>query len=108
MCYSADTFSQESAVMTTTTIRLPDDLKARVADAAKRAGTTAHGFMVEAIAEKTAQAERRADFDSVADERFATIVSTGKSIPWAEMRSYLQARIAGNTSLRPQDRMVAP
>jgi predicted transcriptional regulator len=41
--------------MSTTTIRLPDELKARVARAAKRAGTTAHGFIVEAIAEKTGQ-----------------------------------------------------
>ena len=32
-----------------TTIRLPNDLKARVAAAAKRAGTTAHSFILEAI-----------------------------------------------------------
>jgi predicted transcriptional regulator len=52
--------------MTTTTIRLPEDLKARVATAAKRSGMTAHSFILEAIAEKTQQAELRADFDAVA------------------------------------------
>ena len=41
--------------MPTTTIRLPEDLKARVAVAAKRSGMTPHGFMLEAIAEKTEQ-----------------------------------------------------
>ncbi len=54
--------------MTTTTIRLSDELKARVSKAAKRAGTTSHSFIPEAIAEKTAQAEQRADFDSVAEQ----------------------------------------
>ncbi|MDE2257829.1 MAG: CopG family transcriptional regulator, partial [Xanthomonadaceae bacterium] len=31
--------------MSTTTIRLPDDLKARIATAAERAGTTSHNFI---------------------------------------------------------------
>ena len=31
--------------MSTTTIRLPEDLKARVAAAAKRSGMTAHGYV---------------------------------------------------------------
>jgi predicted transcriptional regulator len=47
--------------MSTTTIRLPDELKARVALAAEQAGTTAHQFILQAIAEKTAQAELRSE-----------------------------------------------
>lgn len=50
--------------MSTTTIHLPEDLKARIA-AAKRAGTSTHGFILEDIAEKAEQAERHADFDAV-------------------------------------------
>ena len=38
--------------MSTTTIRLPENLKARVARAAERSGTSAHSFILEAIAEK--------------------------------------------------------
>ena len=93
--------------MSTTTIRLPDDLKARVADAAKRAGTTAHGFILEAIAEKTLQAEQRADLDAVAEERYAEIVSSGKTIPWTDMRKYLEARVAGKKLTRPAARKLA-
>lgn len=93
--------------MSTTTIRLPDDLKERVADAAKRAGTTAHGFILEAIAEKTQQAEQRADFDSVAEGRYAEIVSSGKTIPWADMRKYLEARVAGGGARPPSARKLA-
>ena len=93
--------------MTTTTIRLPEDLKARVATAAKLSGTTAHGFILDAIAEKTQQAELRADFDEVAEQRYADIVSSGKTIPWAEMRKYLEARVSGKSAKRPVSRKLA-
>ena len=93
--------------MPTTTIRLPDDLKARIAAAAKRAGTTAHAFILEAIAEKAEQAERRADFDAVAEARYAGIVASGKTIPWQEMRGYLEARMAGRAAKRPVARKLS-
>ncbi len=48
--------------MSTTTIRLPDDLKARLAAAAERAGTTSHNFILQAIAEKTELEEQRQAF----------------------------------------------
>jgi len=47
--------------MSTTTIRLPHELKARVVAAAKKAGTTAHSFILEAIAEKADEEERRSE-----------------------------------------------
>lgn len=93
--------------MSTTTIRLPEDLKARVAAAAKRSGTSTHGFILEAIAEKAAQDELRADFDAVAEARYAAIVSSGKTIAWEEMRGYLEERLAGKNAKRPQARKLA-
>lgn len=87
--------------MSTTTIRIPEDLKARVVVAAERAGKTAHSFILEAIADKAEQVERRADFHAVADQRYANLVATGKTIPWEKMRSTLEKRIAGKTSVRP-------
>lgn len=93
--------------MPTTTIRLPEDLKARIASAAKRAGTTTHAFILEAIAEKALQEERRADFDAEAEARYARIAASGKSISWTEMRQYLEARIAGETPKRPSARKLA-
>jgi len=93
--------------MSTTTIRLPENLKARVAAAAKRAGTSTHGFILEAIAEKAKQDELRADFDAVAEERYAAIVTSGQTIPWEEMRGYLEERLAGKNANRPQARKLA-
>ena len=94
--------------MSTTTVRIPEELKARVTAAALRAGTTSHGFILEAIAEKTDQAERRADFEGVANKRYANLLKSGKSISWDRMRSYLQGRIAGTKSpTRPPARKLA-
>lgn len=87
--------------MSTTTIRLPEELKARVAAAAERAGTTAHSFILEAIAQKADQDERRGDFNDVAEKRYAHIVASGKTIPWHEMRTYLEHRLAGKAATRP-------
>ena len=93
--------------MSTTTIRLPEDLKARVAAAAKRSGTTAHAFIIEAIVEKTEQDSLRADFDAIAEDRYAVIVASGKTIPWEEMRGYLEDRLAGKVVKRPVARKLA-
>ena len=93
--------------MSTTTIRLPEELKARIAAAAKRAGTTAHSFILEAIAEKAELEEQRADFNRVAEERYARVVATGKTIPWNEMRGYLENRLAVKPAKRPAARKLA-
>ena len=93
--------------MPTTTIRISDDLKARVAAAAECAGKTSHGFILEAIAEKAEQTERRNDFDDVADRRFADIVASGKTIPWSEMRTYLEKRLIGKPARRPAAKKLA-
>lgn len=93
--------------MSTTTIRLPRELKERVARAAERSGTTPHGFILDAIAEKTAQEELRADFQEVAEERYAEIVATGQTIPWSEMRDYLRRRVAGKKAPPPKARKLA-
>lgn len=89
--------------MLTTTIRLPNALKARVAAAAERAGTTAQGFILQAITEKTDEEERRSEFIAVAEKRYATIVASGKTVPWSEMCAYLASRVAGKNRVdRPR------
>jgi predicted transcriptional regulator len=93
--------------MSTTTIRLPQDLKERVARAADRAGTTAHSFILEAIAEKAEREECRGEFQDTAERRYAEIVASGKTVPWSEMRRYLERRLTGNKIVRPKPRNLA-
>ena len=87
--------------MSTTSIRLTDELKARLTRAAEQEGTSAHNFILEAIAEKADAAERRADFYAEANRRYAEFLETGESIPWEEVRRYLMGRIHGKTMPRP-------
>lgn len=92
--------------MSTTTIRLPEQLKGRVARAAKQAGTTAHGFILEAIAEKTEMSERRSAFHQLAESRLAELVATGETVSWSDARRYLELRAAGQTPARPSARKL--
>jgi predicted transcriptional regulator len=85
----------------TTTIRLPDELKSRIASAAERAGKTTHSFIIEAITEKAELEERRAGFEAEADARFSKIVETGKTVAWNDVREYLQQRVSGQSPARP-------
>lgn len=79
--------------MTTTTIRLDDALKARLAAAAERAGKTSHAFIVDALAETVERAEREQEFHAVADERWAALLRTGKSVPWETLRERMAGRL---------------
>jgi len=93
--------------MSTTSIRLPRDLKERVARAAERTGTSAHSFILEAIAEKAEQEERRGEFQDTAERRYAEIFASGKTVPWSEMRRYLERRLTRNKIARPKPRTLA-
>ena len=81
--------------MSTTTIRLDDDLKARIASAAERAGKTAHAFMLDAVTETVARDEAEAEFHRLADERWAHLLESGESVAWSETKSWLEARARG-------------
>lgn len=92
--------------MSTTTIRLDDDLKERVSEAAARAGKTAHAFIRDAIAESVEQAEFDAEMDRICEERWAEFLKTGEAIPWEEVKAYMTATAAGEKAERPVPRKI--
>jgi predicted transcriptional regulator len=89
---------------TTTSIRLDEELKERIASAAQRSGKTPNAFIVDAITETVEQAELQADFDRVSDERWGEIARTGKTVPLADADAYLAARARGERPARPRSR----
>ena len=93
--------------MTTTTIRIEEELKARVAAAAQLSGKTAHAFVLEAIAQKVEQVETDAEFNRLADQRWSKLLATGQTIPWADARSDLEARSRGEDALKPLARELS-
>ena len=92
--------------MSTTTIRIEDDLKARVAAAAQRAGKTAHAFIVDAIAQTVEQVELEDEFHRVADARWAKVLRTGKTVAWDATKAYLEARSHGKSPRKPVARKL--
>jgi predicted transcriptional regulator len=92
--------------MSTTTIRLPEDLKARVASAAEQAGITAHAFILEAIADRALQAEARVAFVGECRERLAKYDATGLGVSWEDARQYALDRAAGKPVARPKARKI--
>lgn len=88
--------------MATTTVRVPDALKARIARAAEHAGTTPHALMLEALEQRVELEEARAVMLSDADRRHEEWTRTGRGYDWHEMRAYLQARAGGRRAKRPR------
>lgn len=88
--------------MSTTTIRLEDQLKARIATAAERAGTTAHAFILEAVERTVEQAEQEEAFHRLADERWNKLLETGKTVAWEEAKSHIAARARGERPRKPK------
>ncbi|MBO9856862.1 MULTISPECIES: DNA-binding protein [Xanthomonas] len=101
VCYFGSAIRSPEVAMSTTTIRLPDELKARVARAAKDAGTTAHGFIVDAIAEKIDAYERRTAFHAEAQQRWAAIQEGANTLSWADVRQYMQQLADGDDPAPP-------
>jgi predicted transcriptional regulator len=92
--------------MSTTTIRIDEELKARVAMAAQRAGKTAHAFIVEAIARTVEQVEWDEAFERLADDRWTSLMTNERSVAWSDTKAWLEARARGVQSPRPSARKL--
>ncbi len=90
--------------MTTTSLKLPDELKARAASAAKARGITTHAFMLEAIREATTAAEQRAQFVAVAQAARDDMLHSGKGYAADEVHNYLRAKAGGAPVHKPKAR----
>ncbi len=92
--------------MSTTTIRIEDSLKARVAAAAERTGKTAHAFILDAIAQTVEQLEQDDAFDRVADQRWAKLLASGKTVAWDDAKVYLECKVRGEAARKPTARKL--
>ncbi|MFN9679348.1 MAG: CopG family ribbon-helix-helix protein [Betaproteobacteria bacterium] len=87
---------------TTTTIKLPADLKPRIAPLAEAAGKTAHAWMVEALERQAALAEAREAFLREARASAAEIDAGGALYSAQDVAAYLLSRAAGKAAARPR------
>ncbi len=88
--------------MSTTTLKLPEDLKQRIAAVAADAGKSPHAFMVEALAAQTALAERRRVFVAAAHAAAQEVAQYGLVYDADEVFGYLQDKLKGKRTRRPK------
>jgi predicted transcriptional regulator len=90
--------------MSTTSLKLSDELKQRAVAAAQKLGVSVHAFMVQAIEQAATAAERRARFVAEAEAAREEMLKTGKGYDADEVHAYLKARVAGRKSPKPKAR----
>ena len=88
----------------TTTLRLPETVRKRIADAASKRGTTAHAFMLDAINDALVAAELQADMHQTADARMDQLLATGEGLLWDDVRPWLEAWAVGEDAAPPKPR----
>jgi predicted transcriptional regulator len=90
--------------MSATSLKLPDDLKRRIAKLAARTGQTPHAFMVDALAREAQRSELRQRFAAEAKESEREALDSGKAHSLDATFDYLAARIGGKNPRRPRAR----
>lgn len=86
----------------TTSLKLPDDLKEKVAELAQGVAQTPHAYMVEAIAEKVGRDERRRDFLDAGLEAQARYKRTGIVYSHKDVMGYVRKLAAGKKARKPK------
>jgi predicted transcriptional regulator len=87
--------------MSTTSLKLPDELKQQAARAAKELGVSPHAFMVEAIRQAVDAVEQRSQFVAQALDARAEMLQSGNGHDADDVRAYLRKRISDKQTPRP-------
>ena len=86
----------------TTTLKLPEDLKERIAPLAEAEGKTAHAWMVEAIALQADVAERSKTFRDEGRSRLHAFDQNRAVYRAEDVRRYFTALASGRKAARPK------
>ena len=86
----------------TTTLKLPDELKARIAPLAESAAKTPHAWMIEALEAQARLAEMRQSFINDALASAAEIDAGGALYAMQDIHEYLLAKAEGKAAKRPK------
>jgi predicted transcriptional regulator len=89
-------------VSSTTTLKLPEELKARITAAALAAQQTPHAWMIEALAAQAELSERRRELIGSALAAREEVARYGLVFDADEVFSYLREKLAGKPASRPR------
>jgi predicted transcriptional regulator len=86
----------------TTSLKLPEELKEKIATLAHGVAQTPHAYMVEAIAEKVVRDQKRQEFIDSARKSVAHFKRTGIAYALEDVERYILKRAAGKKATRPK------
>lgn len=86
----------------TTTLKLPGELKARIVAAAKASGKSPHAFTIEVLNNHVHFAEARQSFISDAVASAAEVDANGMVYTMKDVQAYILALAAGKAAKRPE------
>ena len=75
-----------------TSLKLPAELKAQIEETARKAGMTAHAFMVKALSDTARRAEQREQFQQDSLDALAEVERTGLAYTLDDVESYFEQR----------------
>lgn len=87
--------------MSTTSLKLSDELRQRATKAAQELGVSPHAFMVDAIRQAAEAVEQRSEFVAQALAARDEMRRDGSGHDAADVRTYLRRRIADGQAARP-------
>jgi len=90
--------------MTATSLKIPEELKRRLDRLAASAQKTTHAFMVDILAQEAQRAELRERFAAEAAASENEAMGSGTAISLDRTFDYLEKRISGKKTRRPQPR----
>lgn len=88
--------------MSTTSLKLPDELKARTAAAAKARGMSTHAFMLNAVEQATSAAERREAFIQEGLKSLEDTKKSNKVYDGDEVLEWFRAKARGENLPKPK------
>lgn len=88
--------------MSTTSLKLPDELKTRLRTVAEARHTSAHAFMLESLQNAVVAAEQQLAFLADAEAAYEQMCESGEGYDAADVHRYIHARARGESVERPQ------
>lgn len=85
-----------------TTLKVPDDLRARLAEQAEAEGKSAHAYMLEALKEKADRADRRREYLSAGAAALEEYERSGIAYAMEDVEQYILGIAAGKKPGRPK------
>lgn len=93
-------------MVATTTLKLSNELKARVAAVAQSVGKTPHALMIDALTTQMSLLERRQSFIESALKAEQEVAEYGLVYEADEVFDYLQARVNGQPAKWPKTKKL--